>query len=76
MLAEVLAQDAAPADLMAARIQMALSLGWHIVIAQFGVGMPAVTVFAKWRGLRTGNAVFTRLGHRWAKAMGVLCALG
>ncbi|MPZ81860.1 MAG: hypothetical protein GEV28_16275 [Actinophytocola sp.] len=31
---------AVPADLVAARTQMALSLGWHIVIACFGVGMP------------------------------------
>lgn len=76
MLVDLLAQDAAPGDLMAARVQMALSLGWHIVIASFGVGMPAVTVFAEWRGLRTGDPTFTRLAHRWAKAMGVLFAVG
>ncbi|MDQ1620100.1 MAG: cytochrome bd ubiquinol oxidase subunit, partial [Actinomycetota bacterium] len=29
---------------------MALSLGWHIVLACLGVGMPALTVFAEWRG--------------------------
>jgi cytochrome d ubiquinol oxidase subunit I len=75
-LLQLLAQDATPADLIAARMQMALSLGWHIVIASFGVGMPAVTVFAEWRGLRTGDAVFTRLARRWAKAMGVLFAVG
>jgi cytochrome d ubiquinol oxidase subunit I len=28
-------------------VQTALSLGWHIVIASFGVGMPAVTVFVR-----------------------------
>jgi cytochrome d ubiquinol oxidase subunit I len=65
---------ASPGDLMAAREQMALSLGWHIILACFGVGMPAMTVFAEWRGLR--DETWTRLAHRWAKAMGVLFAVG
>jgi cytochrome d ubiquinol oxidase subunit I len=72
----VLAAAATPADLMAAREQMALSLGWHIILACFGVGMPALTVFAEWRGVRTGNDDFVRLAHRWAKVMGVLFAVG
>jgi cytochrome d ubiquinol oxidase subunit I len=65
-----------PADLVAARTQMALSLGWHIVIACFGVGMPAITVFSEWRALRTGDEAYGLLAHRWAKAMGVLFAVG
>jgi cytochrome d ubiquinol oxidase subunit I len=73
---DMLAVAATPADLMAAREQMALSLGWHIILACFGVGMPALTVFAEWRGLRTGNEAYTRLAHRWAKVMGVLFAVG
>jgi cytochrome d ubiquinol oxidase subunit I len=72
----MLAVAATPADLMAAREQMALSLGWHIILACFGVGMPALTVFAEWRGLRTGNDDYVRLAHRWAKVMGVLFAVG
>ncbi len=51
----IAAVAATPADLAAARIQMAVSLGWHIIVACFGVGMPAITVFAEWRGLRTGD---------------------
>ncbi|WP_048877015.1 cytochrome ubiquinol oxidase subunit I [Saccharomonospora saliphila] len=74
--AQVLAQVADPANLMAARMQMGLSLGWHIVIACFGVGMPAITVFAEWRALRTGEEAYRVLAHRWAKAMGVLFAVG
>jgi cytochrome d ubiquinol oxidase subunit I len=65
-----------PADLVAARTQMALSLGWHIVIACFGVGMPAIIVFSEWRALRTGDEAYGLLAHRWAKAMGVLFAIG
>jgi cytochrome bd ubiquinol oxidase subunit I len=63
-------------DLTAARTQMAFSLGWHIIVASFGVGMPALVVFAEWRGLRRGDADLGLLAHRWAKAMGVLFAVG
>jgi len=55
---------------------MALSLAWHIVIACFGVGMPALTLLAEWRGLRTGDPHYRLLARRWAKAMGVLFAVG
>jgi cytochrome d ubiquinol oxidase subunit I len=72
----VLAQAATPGDLVAAREQMALSLGWHIVLACFGVGLPGLTAFMEWRGIRTGNPAYTELAHRWAKAMGVLFAVG
>jgi cytochrome d ubiquinol oxidase subunit I len=72
----VLARAASPWDLVAAREQMALSLGWHIVLACLGIGLPALTAFAEWRGQRTGEAAYIRLAHRWAKAMGVLFAAG
>ncbi|MEV4106635.1 cytochrome ubiquinol oxidase subunit I [Nonomuraea sp. NPDC049695] len=64
------------ADLGAARMQMALSLGWHIVLACFGVGMPAITLIAEWRGHRSGDSHYRLLARRWAKAMGVLFAVG
>jgi len=71
-----LAEAATPADLAAARTQMAFSLGGHIVIACFGVAMPAFTVYAQWRGLRRDDPVYTLLARRWARAMGVLFAVG
>ncbi|WP_343233496.1 cytochrome ubiquinol oxidase subunit I [Streptomonospora sp. PA3] len=64
------------ADLGAARMQMALSLGWHIIVACLGVGMPAITLIAEWRGHRTGDPHVRLLARRWAKAMGVLFAVG
>jgi cytochrome d ubiquinol oxidase subunit I len=73
---DLVAATATPADLMAARVQMAVSLGWHIIVACFGVGMPVLTVFAEWRGNRTGDGAYLELAHRWAKAMGVLFAVG
>src|SRR2546430_1263073 len=71
-----LAHAATPGDFAAARTQMALSLAWHIVIACFGVGMPALTLLAEWRGLRTGDPHYKLLARRWARAMGVLFAVG
>lgn len=72
----VLVQAATPSDLAAARTQMAFSLGWHIIIACFGVGMPGLTVFAQWRALRTGDRAYESLARTWARAMGVLFAVG
>lgn len=63
-------------DLFAARMQMALSLGWHIVIAVFGVGFPVLVAFAEWRAYRTGDPVYRVLAKRWAKALAVLFAIG
>jgi cytochrome d ubiquinol oxidase subunit I len=72
----LLADAATPADLVAARMQMGLSLGWHIVLACLGVGMPAITLLAEWRGYRTGDPAYRLLARRWARAMGVLFAVG
>jgi cytochrome d ubiquinol oxidase subunit I len=63
-------------DLYHARMQMALSLGWHIIIACFGVGFPAMVLFAEWRSVRRGDADLSALARTWSKAMGVLFAVG
>lgn len=64
------------ANLLSARNQMALSLGWHIVFACFGIAFPAIVVFTEWWGHRRGDEHLTALAHTWAKAMGVLFAAG
>jgi cytochrome bd ubiquinol oxidase subunit I len=64
------------ADPVAARSQMGFSLGWHIVLACFGVGLPGLVLFAEWRGLRTGDVAYRLLARRWAKVLGVLFAVG
>ncbi|GAA0389328.1 cytochrome ubiquinol oxidase subunit I [Microbispora corallina] len=63
-------------DLAAARMQMALSLGWHIIVACLGVGMPALLLFTEWRAVRTGDPGHMRLARRWAQAVGVVFAVG
>src|ERR1700753_1088925 len=66
----------AAADPVAARSQMGFSLGWHIILACLGVGMPALVLLAEWRGWRTGDPWYQLLARRWAKALGVLFAVG
>ncbi|MGH3670177.1 MAG: cytochrome ubiquinol oxidase subunit I [Pseudonocardiaceae bacterium] len=61
---------------VAARTQMGFSLGWHIVVACLGVGMPGLVLFAEWRGQRTGDPNYRLLARRWARALGVLFAVG
>ena len=64
------------ADPVAARSQMGVSLAWHIVLACFGVGLPALVVFAEWRGIKTGDPVYRLLARRWARVLGVMFAVG
>jgi len=63
-------------DLLAARTQMALSLGFHIVFAEIGIAMPVLTVLAEWRWYRTGDRVYLDLAKRWAKGSAILFAVG
>ena len=63
-------------NLNAARTQMAVSLGFHIVFASFGIGLPVLLLYAEYRANRTGDRVWMALAHRWAKAFGILFAVG
>jgi len=63
-------------DLLAARSQMAMSLGFHIVFAVVGIGLPALMVIAEWRWTRTGDAVYLDLAKRWSKGAAILFAVG
>ena len=56
-------------DLLAARTQMAMSLGFHIIFAEIGIAMPPMMVIAEWRWRRTGDGVYLALAHRWAKGI-------
>lgn len=67
--------EAAP-DLLAARVQMAVTLGFHIVVAVLGVGMPLLILAAEALALRTGDATWRALARRWSKAFAVLFATG
>jgi cytochrome d ubiquinol oxidase subunit I len=74
LIAKALAAD--PAGLLPAREQMALSLGWHIVLACFGVAFPTMILVMHWRGVYRDDAVALGLAKRWAKVSAVLFAIG
>jgi len=63
-------------DLLAARTQMAMSLGFHIVFAEIGIALPLLMVLAEWRWRLTGERAYYDLARRWAKGTAVLFAVG
>lgn len=63
-------------DLLAARSQMALSLGFHILFAVAGMAMPLLMVAAEWLGHRRQDPIYLDLARRWAKGTAILFAVG
>lgn len=64
------------AAVVPARAQMAASLGFHIVLACFGIAFPALALVAHWIGLRRDDPAALLLARRWSKVMAVLFAVG
>jgi cytochrome d ubiquinol oxidase subunit I len=67
---------ASPADLVAARTQMALTLGFHIVLACLGVALPAFMLIAEAIGRRRGDADALLLARHWSSIVAVTFAVG
>lgn len=63
-------------DLLAARLQMGSSLGFHIVFACIGMTMPWLMAAAQYRYLRTGQPIYRTLADAWAKGVAVFFAVG
>ena len=63
-------------QLLPARIQMALTLGIHIILVPFGVAFPAIALLAERRAHRRADAEAALLARRWSKVMAVLFAVG
>jgi len=59
-----------------ARTQMGSSLGFHIILACFGIAFAAVTMTAEFIGIKRGDAAALLLARRWSKVMAVLVAVG
>ena len=66
----------AATELLPARYQMALSLGFHIVLSCFGVAFPALIYVVHRRGLRRNDEDALTLARRWSKVAAVLFAVG
>jgi cytochrome bd ubiquinol oxidase subunit I len=63
-------------NLLAARNQMGFTLGFHIVLACFGVAFPLMMLIAEYVGHRRGDEAALRLARNWSKAVAVLFAVG
>lgn len=63
-------------NLLAARLQMAMSLGFHIIFAAIGIALPLMMCIAEACWLRTGEPVYRTLAQRWAKGAAILFAVG
>jgi cytochrome d ubiquinol oxidase subunit I len=71
VLAVAIGQQVVPA-----RAQMATTLGFHIILACFGIAFPAVVLAAEFRGLSRSDEVAMLLARRWSQVLGVLVAVG
>ena len=65
-----------PSQLLPARMQMAFTLGFHIILVPMGVAFTFITLLAHYRGLRHGDEDALRLAQRWSKVAAVLFAVG
>jgi cytochrome d ubiquinol oxidase subunit I len=63
-------------NLLAARNQMAFTLGFHIILACMGVAFPAIMLIAEYRGRKHGDADALKLAERWSRVVAVLFAVG
>jgi len=63
-------------NLLAARSQMAFTLGFHILLVPFGLCLPLLALIANAYGLRHRDEAALRLARRWSQAMGVTFAVG
>ncbi|WMX14859.1 MULTISPECIES: cytochrome ubiquinol oxidase subunit I [unclassified Aureispira] len=62
--------------LTAARLQMAFSLGFHIIFACIGMTIPFFMAYAEWRWLKTGDVVYRDLTKAWSKGIAIFFAVG
>lgn len=63
-------------DFLAARSQMALSLGFHIIYACIGMVMPFFMAISHYKWLKTRNEVYRHITKAWSKGVAIFFATG
>ncbi|SEN79734.1 cytochrome bd-I ubiquinol oxidase subunit 1 apoprotein [bacterium A37T11] len=63
-------------DFIAARSQMALSLGFHIIFACIGMVMPFFMAVAHYLWLRSGEEVYRSITKAWSRGVAIFFATG
>jgi cytochrome d ubiquinol oxidase subunit I len=61
---------------LAARALMGVSLGFHIIYATIGIGLPLMLMLAEGISLRTGDEAYHEMARRWIRPAGLLFAIG
>ncbi|WP_276372468.1 cytochrome ubiquinol oxidase subunit I [Chryseolinea sp. H1M3-3] len=63
-------------DFLAARSQMALSLGFHIIYACIGMVMPFFMAVSHYQWIRTKDEVYKNITKAWSKGVAIFFATG
>ncbi|MCG2590680.1 cytochrome ubiquinol oxidase subunit I [Rhodohalobacter sulfatireducens] len=63
-------------DLLAARPQMAVPLGFHIIFACIGMAMPFLIAITEYKWIKTGEKVYLDLAKAWLKGVAIVFATG
>jgi cytochrome d ubiquinol oxidase subunit I len=63
-------------DFLAARSQMALSLGFHIIYSCIGMVMPVFMAISHYKYLKTQNPVYKNITQAWSKGVAIFFATG
>ena len=63
-------------DLLSARLQMALSLGFHIIYACIGMVMPFFMAVSHYQWIKTKDDVYKNLTKAWSKGVAIFFATG
>ncbi|MDB5124220.1 MAG: putative cytochrome bd menaquinol oxidase subunit [Mucilaginibacter sp.] len=63
-------------DFIAARSQMAISLGFHIVYSCIGMVMPVFMAISHYKWIKTGDPVYKNVTQAWSKGVAIFFATG
>jgi cytochrome d ubiquinol oxidase subunit I len=63
-------------DFIAARSQMAISLGFHIIYSCIGMVMPLFMAVSHYKWIKTGNPVYKNITQAWSKGVAIFFATG
>ncbi len=63
-------------NVLSARALMGVSLGFHIIYATIGIGLPMMLMIAEGIALRTGNELYHQMARGWIRPAGLLFAIG
>ncbi len=63
-------------NLLAARSTMAITLGFHIILACIGMTMPFLMVVSHWIWIRKKKKIYLDLTKTWSKGVAIFFAIG